>query len=84
LIGTIAAGLSLIPQSAKACAACFGRSDSALAKGMNMGILSLLVVVVFMWIGFAAFFVYLARKSAAISSKKNIADVIPETTNSVR
>ena len=26
--------------TASACAVCFGRSDAALAKGMNMGILS--------------------------------------------
>ncbi len=82
--GSAVAGLALQPQCAEACAACFGRSDSSLAKGMNMGILSLLVVVVFMWAGFAAFFIYLARKSSASGSAKRMADSAAETTNSVR
>jgi len=60
--------LVLLPPSASACAACFGRSDSELARGMNAGILSLLVVVVFVLGGCAAFFVYLAKRSAMISS----------------
>jgi len=56
--------MASLPRSASACAACFGRSDSKLAQGMNMGILSLLVVVVFVLGGFAAFFVYLVRRSS--------------------
>ncbi len=59
--------MASLPRSALACAACFGRSDSKLAQGMNMGILSLLVVVVFVLGGFAAFFVYLVRRSSMIS-----------------
>ena len=58
--------MASLPRSASACAACFGRSDSKLAQGMNMGILSLLVVVVFVLGGFAAFFVYLVRRSSMI------------------
>ena len=63
-------GLSaaLAPQPLRACAACFGKSDSPLAKGMNMGILSLLLVVVFVLGGIASFFIYLARKSAAAAA----------------
>jgi len=57
-------GAASAPQPLRACAACFGQSDSALAKGMNMGIFSLLVVVVSVLGGIAAFFIYLARKSA--------------------
>jgi len=56
--------IASLPRSASACAACFGRSDSKLAQGMNMGILSLLVVVVCVLGGFAAFFVYLVRRSS--------------------
>ncbi len=52
--------------SALACATCFGASDSALAKGMNFGILSLLIVVVGVLSGIASFFVYLARRSASM------------------
>jgi hypothetical protein len=57
-------GAAWVPQPLCACAACFGQSNSALAKGMNMGIFSLLVVVLSVLGGIAAFFVYLARKSA--------------------
>jgi len=65
-----------IPHSLLACAACFGQSDSALAKGMNMGIFSLLAVVVVVLGGIASFFIYLARKSsaAAVASAQTPAD----------
>jgi len=45
-----------------ACATCFGKSDSDLAKGMNWGIVSLLAVVVFVLGGIASFFFYLGRR----------------------
>jgi hypothetical protein len=48
-----------------ACAACFGQSDSPLAKGMNWGILSLLVVVVMVLGSIAACSIVLARRAAA-------------------
>ncbi len=64
LLPVVAAALVTLPHSAAACAACFGKSDSPMAHGMNMGILTLLIVVVFVLSGFAAFFVYLVRKSA--------------------
>lgn len=54
--------------SAMACAACFGASDSPMAKGMNWGIFSLLAVIVCMLSGIAGFFVFLARKSAQVPS----------------
>lgn len=52
--------------SAMACATCFGASDSALTKGMNFGIMSLLLVVLAVLGGVASFFVYLARRSASM------------------
>jgi len=63
---TGAAGLCLcfVPASVLACAACFGKSDSSMARGMNWGIASLLVVVIGVLGGIASFFVYIARKSA--------------------
>ena len=64
----LAAVLTSLPQSAAACSACFGKSDSAMAKGMNMGVLSLLVVVVFVLSGFAAFLIYLVRRSALMEN----------------
>jgi hypothetical protein len=62
---TAALAVTLMPSSLFACATCFGQSDAPLAKGMNMGILSLLAVVVVMWAGLIAFFVHLARRSGA-------------------
>lgn len=61
------AGFALAP-AACACATCFGRSDSPLAEGMNMGILVLLGVIGVVLVTFASFFVYLARRSAALAS----------------
>ena len=52
------------PEVALGCAACFGRSDSALAQGMNWGILSLLAVIVTVLGALVGFFVFLARRAA--------------------
>ena len=46
---------------ALACATCFGRSESPLAEGMNMGILVLLGFILTVLAAFATFFVFLAR-----------------------
>ena len=70
-----ASGAALFPQPLLACAACFGQSDSNLAKGMNMGIFSLLVVVVSVLGGIAGFFIYLARKSAATAAASASQDI---------
>ncbi len=67
LVATIAA-----PPSLLACATCFGKSDSDLAKGMNWGILSLLAVVIFVLGGIATFFIYLAKRAAATSSPEAV------------
>src|SRR6266516_4093894 len=61
-----ALAMAATPQSVLACATCFGKSDSDLAKAMNWGILSLLAVVVFVLGGIAAFFIYLARRAAIL------------------
>lgn len=59
-------GVALVagPDALWACATCFGKSDSALAAGLNWGILSLLAVVISVLLGIAAFFVHLARREA--------------------
>lgn len=54
----------LLPQGVRACTACAGRSDEAMAQGMNMGIFALLVVITCVLAGFAAFAVFLARRAA--------------------
>ena len=56
------------PQRALGCAACFGRSDSALAVGMNYGILALLVVIGTMMGLVAGFFVFIARRADQLSA----------------
>jgi hypothetical protein len=57
-------GLAFHAPSVFACAACYGKSDSPLAQGMNAGIFSLLAVVICVLGGIASFFIYLVRKSA--------------------
>ena len=57
----------LLPSAASACAACFGRSDSPMAKGMNMGILTLLIVITSVLLGIAAFFFYILRRAARLA-----------------
>lgn len=51
---------------ASACTACFGQSDSNMAKGMNMGIAALLLVITCVLCGVAGFFVYLAKRNAQL------------------
>jgi hypothetical protein len=55
------------PASLLACAACFGKSDSNMARSLNAGIFSLLGVIVTVLMGAASFFVFLSRKAAAAS-----------------
>lgn len=60
------------PSSLLACATCFGKSDSDLARGMNWGILSLLAVVIFVLGGIATFFIYLAKRAAATTQAEAV------------
>jgi len=71
-----ALAMAAAPQSVLACATCFGKSDSDLAKAMNWGILSLLAVVVFVLGGIAAFFIYLAKRAAMTAAAET---PVPET-----
>lgn len=64
----IALGMAALPASVQACAACFGKSDDAMALGMNMGIFALLVVILSVLIGIASFFVFLARRAVRFSA----------------
>ncbi|HEX4264352.1 MAG TPA: hypothetical protein VH597_08430 [Verrucomicrobiae bacterium] len=56
------------PASVLACAACYGASDSPMAKGMNWGIFSLMAVVGMVLGCIATFFVFIGKKSAEASS----------------
>jgi hypothetical protein len=71
------AALLIRPSSVQACAACFGKSDDAMARGMNMGILALLVVVSFVLSGFAAFAIFLARRAARFAAQAGSSESLP-------
>ena len=64
LLVALASSLVALPSSAAACAACFGKSNDAMAQGMNMGIFALLTVIGFVLIGVASFAIFLARRAA--------------------
>lgn len=51
-----------MPSPLFACAACYGKSDSALAQGMNWGIFTLLGVVLTVLTCILVFFVHIIRK----------------------
>jgi hypothetical protein len=48
-----------------ACSACFGKSDSSMARSLNASIFSLMGVVGTVLAGAASFFVFLAKRAAA-------------------
>ena len=52
------------------CTACFGQSDSPMAKGMNMGIFTLLLFITCVLAGIASFFVYLIRRSSQLADSQ--------------
>ena len=62
-----AALLTLAGTEARACVACFGQSDSAMAKGMNMGIFTLLLVILSVLASIAVFFVYLVHRGSQLA-----------------
>jgi hypothetical protein len=66
--------LAAAPDSLLACSACFGKSDSNLAQGMNMGIFALLGVVAVVLGGIASFFVYLGRRAGAQAASHNLSE----------
>ena len=65
---TAAALAVFAPLPLFACAACYGKSDSALASGMNWGIFTLLGVVLTVLTCIALFFVHIVRKEEASSN----------------
>jgi hypothetical protein len=56
--------LACRPEAAQACSVCFGKSDSALAQGMNMGIFTLLIFIGSVLGALSCFFVFLAVRSS--------------------
>lgn len=72
LFGLIAAHLAAQPLSA--CSACFGKTDEALAQGMNAGIYVMLVFVAAAWVFFGSFFVFIARRSKRVNAETEAGD----------
>src|ERR1035441_5009545 len=68
LLCAVVVALASSPGPLWACAACAGQSDSPMAKGMNLGILSLLAMIGVVLGGVASFFVYLGKKSATVAA----------------
>ena len=63
---------ALAPSPLFACAACYGRSDSPLANGMNWGIFTLLGVILTVLTCVSLFFVHVIRgEQAQIEAEKN-------------
>ena len=55
--------LVAMPHVAHACSVCFGASDAPQTKGMNMAIMTLLIVIGGVLIALAAFFLHLRRQA---------------------
>ena len=55
---------------ASACAVCYGDADSPLIDGMNNGILTLLVIIGVVQVGFAALFVNIWLRAKRLREKK--------------
>jgi heme/copper-type cytochrome/quinol oxidase subunit 2 len=71
----LVAAVLVIPSPLFACAACYGKSDSPLAIGMNWGIFTLMGVIVTVLATIASFFIYIIRKESALAN--NAAAKIP-------
>lgn len=56
------------PETVQACATCFGQSDEAMARGMNMGILTLLICITGVLLGLAGVGFYLVRRAGRYAS----------------
>jgi hypothetical protein len=75
LIALFGVAAFFAPTAARACAVCFGNSDSQLSQGMLAGVLVLLFVVLAVLGGFVALFVHLARRSAAVALEKESTEI---------
>ncbi len=60
-----------------ACTACFGKTDEALAQGMNAGIYVMLVFVAAAWVLFGSFFVFIARRSQRVNAQADSGESAP-------
>lgn len=74
----LVAAAALAPSPLFACAACYGRSDSPLAYGINWGIFTLLGIILTVLTCIALFFVHVIRREESLteedSNQKNPPD----------
>ena len=82
-MATVALIPLLLPAAASACAACFGRSDSPMAKGMNMGIFTLLIVIMSVLFGIAVFFFYILRRAANLATSQAAGQTGPDSSPAI-
>lgn len=82
IFGSLLALLAASPQASHACAVCFGRSDSDLARGMNMGILTLLVIITSVLTGIAGVGFYFAKRSSRLAASV-ASEGLPQTPTKV-
>jgi hypothetical protein len=66
-----------------ACAACYGKSDSPLAYGMNWGIFTLMGVILSVLTCVAVFFVHIAHGEKAQIESENNSNPPPQNPPSV-
>jgi len=64
-----------------ACAACFGKTDSNLAQGMNWGIFSLLAVIVCVLGVLSTFFIFLAKRAAMVRELEPVPGTLTPATS---
>lgn len=55
---------------ANACSVCFGDPNSPMGKGLGLGVIALLMVVMTVLGVLASFFVFLARRAKAVALKE--------------
>ena len=69
-VALVALGLLFVAQPASACATCFGADDSALTKGMNGAIMTLLGIIGVVQIGFVAMFTGFVLRSRRLRERR--------------
>ena len=68
-VAALVAAQAFVPEVVFACPSCYGAADSSMTAGMNMGILSLLAVTGVVLTAFAAFFLYLRKRSQELNDR---------------
>ena len=79
LLAAVMVGLVSSSPKALACATCYGESDSPLAAGMNWGILTMICVAYFVLFSIIGFFIFVARRAAAMAALEAQGGVGQET-----